>query len=111
MDKEKFKEVAGFVCLGLYTIGFIVFLVYKLTYASYYDLSPILIKRVAEKVMICQSIILQLSVLSLVKDLADGKKWYNQVLIYVFTFVVIYGITGGIMGVVDLVSGKPYSLL
>ena len=111
MNKEKLIEIAWFGGLGLYVVGFLVFLFYKLTYASYYDLSPILIERFADKVIICQSIVLELVGLCLLRDFAHGKKWSSQVVIYAFAFVIIYAITGGIMGVVDLISGKPYSLL
>lgn len=115
MEKEKLKEVAGFAgfvgLLGLYVIGFLIFLCYKLFYAPHYDLSPILIERFTDKVMLCQSVVLWLAFLSLLRDLAGGKKIYSQILIYIFAFIFIYGITGGIMGIVDLLSGKPYSIL
>ena len=111
MNKDKIGNIAGFAGLAIYALGFIVFLFYKLTYASFYNLSPILIERFADKVIICQSIVLELVSISLVKDLADGKKWYTQVLIYTFAFVIVYAVTGAIMGVVDLISGKPYSIL
>lgn len=111
MGKEKLKEVAEFVGLGLWVIGFLIFLCYKLSYAPYYDLSPILMERFAVKVMLCQSAVLWLVSLSLLRDLADGKKIGSQIQIYIFAFFVIYGITGGIMGMVDLLSGKPYSIL
>lgn len=111
MDKEKLIGIAWLGGLGLYIAGFLVFLFYKLTYASFYNLSPILIERFADKVIICQSIVLELLGLCLLRDLAQGKKWYSQVLIYAFAYVVIYGVTGGIMGIVDLISGSPYSLL
>lgn len=111
MDKEKLIGIAWLGGLGLYIAGFFVFLFYKLTYASFYNLSPILIERFADKVIICQSIVLELLGLCLLRDLAQGKKWYSQVLIYAFSFVIAYGITGGIMGIVDLISGRPYSIL
>lgn len=111
MNKEKISKIVGFAGLGLYTVGFIVFLFYKLTYASYYNLSPILIERFANGVIVCQTIVLELASLSLIKDLADGKKWYNQALIYILAFIIIGVITGGIMGVVDLISGRPFSIL
>lgn len=110
-NKGKFIEILWFGGLGLYAVGFLVFLFYKLSYAAYYDLSPILIERFADKVIICQSIVMELLGLCLLKDLAQGKKWYNQILIYAFSFVIAYGITGGIMGIVDLISGRPYSIL
>ena len=111
MDKEKLIGIAWLGGLGLYIAGFLVFLFYKLTYASFYNLSPILIERFADKVIICQSIVLGLLGLCLLRDLAQGKKWYSQVLIYAFAFVIVYAVTGAIMGVVDLMSGKPYSIL
>lgn len=111
MHKEKISNIVGFTGLVLYTLGFIVFVIYKLTYASFYNLSPVLMERFADKVILCQSIVLELVCIGLIKYLADGKKWYNQTLIYIFAFVIIYGVTGGIMGLVDLISGRPYSIL
>ena len=111
MHKEKISNIVGFTGLVLYALGFIVFVIYKLTYASFYNLSPVLMERFADKVILCQSIVLELVCIGLIKDLADGKKWYNQALIYIFAFVIICGVTGGIMGLVDLISGRPYSIL
>lgn len=111
MNKEKLEEVVWFIGLGFYALGFLVFLLYKLTYASHYNLSPILIANFANIVILCQSAVLELICLWLIKEFADEKKWHTQVLIYLFAFAVIYCITGGIMGIVDLISGRPYSLL
>jgi uncharacterized membrane protein YhhN len=111
MDKEKLKEITGFVGLGLYAVGFIAFLFYKLVYASYHYLPIHRIENFANAIMLCQSIVLELVCLSLISKLAEEKKWYNQVLIYIFALIVMYGITGCIMGVFDFLSGKPFVIL
>lgn len=111
MSREKIKEFVGFVCLGLCVMGFLVFLFYKLIYAPYHDLPTHRIESFANMIMICQSIVLELACLSLIKDLADEKSWLSQALIYVFAFIVMYGITGGIMTIVDLLSGRPFVIL
>ena len=111
MKKEKLINIIGFTGLVLYAIGFLAFILYKLVFAPYYNLSEHHVGDFAGVLMITQSILLTLLCISLLKDLASEKKWYNQVLIYIFAFIAIYGVTGGIMSVVDFLSGRPFVVL
>lgn len=111
MDKEKLTDILGFILLGIYAIGFIAVLFYKLAYAPHEAWHTHYAERFANNIIMIQSAILEICLIPLIKDLANGKKWYNQILVYLFAYIVLFGITGGITAYLDLLSGRPWIIL
>lgn len=91
----------------VYLLPMAAFLTYKLTYPELL-LLRCTVREFGGYMVMLQGAILGLTLLPLTSDLAYGKKWYNKVLIYFFSFVIAYAISYGITGLFDLITGEPW---
>ena len=105
--KERSIQILIVAWVIVYLLPTAVFLTYKLSYPELF-LLRCTVREFGEYMAMLQGAILGLSLLPLTSDLAYGEKWYNKVLIYVFSFIMAIAISYGITGLFDFITGRPW---
>lgn len=108
--KTSLEDNIGCGLLVLHIIGYIIFVIYKFTYAKYYDLSSYSTTNFVMWVIFAQSLCLELIAIPVIKSEITIKSFWKRLLLYGLAFIAIMTTTYALMSLVDFITGRPWSI-